>query len=116
MAAVLKSVPKVESFGALADRLGVIQATMAQLKAEESSVKSLLRASGMTEVEGDLFRVTISAKDAPFKVDHAAIIEELARKAGIGERALANLFAKHTTEGKVPEPTVACKAKQGKES
>jgi len=46
----------------LADRLGKIKAQIADLAAEEKQIKQNLELSGLTVIEGKLYRVTVSDK------------------------------------------------------
>lgn len=45
--------------GDLCDRLGFVLAQVAELQAQAKALKAGLVASGLTEVEGDLFRATV---------------------------------------------------------
>lgn len=58
---------------AFADRLGEIQAMIADLKAEEAGLKAILLASGEDVVEGDLFRVSMSRDIETTRVDWKAV-------------------------------------------
>ena len=62
---------------ATADKLGKIQAQIAPLRNEEAALKTLLRDSGESVVEGDLYRVVISQAKPGKKIDWQALAEHV---------------------------------------
>ena len=55
-----KGAAAVAAPGDLCDRLGFVLAQIAELNEQSKELKPGLIASGLTEVEGDLFRATVS--------------------------------------------------------
>lgn len=50
--------------GAIVDALGRVKAQMADLKVREDALKDQLKATGLTEVDGAVFRATITEVEA----------------------------------------------------
>ncbi len=89
------------------DQLGHIKAQIAELEEQEKALRDQVVASGQKEVEGDLFRATVSnsergGRDAAFK----AKIEEL-----IEQHLSAQYVRAHTTS--TPVTTVKVSARKG---
>jgi hypothetical protein len=65
MSATLKIRKPVRPLSEIVDQLGDVKAQIADLKAKETALRDELADSGESEVEGDLFRATVSK----FEVD-----------------------------------------------
>ena len=61
----------------LVDELGVLKAQIAELQDRESSLKATLAQSGLTEIDGELYRCTVSNVQPAPKVDWKAVAERL---------------------------------------
>ena len=62
--------------GSVVDRLGAVKAQISDLEGVEKSLRDQLVDSGVTEVEGTLFRATVSQSSVK-KVDYAGIVKKL---------------------------------------
>ena len=93
---------------ATADKLGKVQAQIAPLRNEEAALKTLLRDSGETVVEGDLYRVTITAGRPGKKIDWQALCEHF-----LPSDVIAGAVATFTTETDPGDARVTVKAKIG---
>lgn len=93
---------------ATADKLGKVQAQIAPLRSEEAALKQLLRDSGESVVEGDVYRVVVSPAKPGKKVNWQALCEHFLPKEVI-ERAVPTF----TTETEPGEDRVTVKAKIG---
>lgn len=58
------------------DRLGQVKARLADLRAEEESLKSQLTDAGVDALEGRLFRATVS-RYKQTSVDYAGLLEQI---------------------------------------
>jgi hypothetical protein len=72
----------------LVDQLGCIKAQIADLEKQEKSVRDALADSGLSEIEGELFRATVSRSEVA-KVDWKTIAEKC--------EPSRQLIAAHTT-------------------
>ena len=99
--------------GQMVDRLGFIQAEMAPLKKEEEQLKVQLRASEESEVEGDLFRATISRPQPGQKIDWEMVAKVIAEKAGLTTKQWDKFVAAATVTTKAGEPRVSVKSRKG---
>lgn len=63
--------------GALADRLGLLKAQIAELKTQEKAIAQELIDTGLPVIEGVTFRVAISRVGPKTKVDWEAIATHL---------------------------------------
>lgn len=91
----------------IADQFGHIKAQIAELEEQESAIKKQLIAMGQPEIEGELFRVTVSlsersGRDKAFQ----AKIEEL-----IEEHLSKQYITAHTTS--TPITTVRSSTRKG---
>ena len=93
---------------AVVDRLGKLQAELAPLLNEEAALKQLLRESGESVVEGDLFRATITAGTAGSKTDWQALARSVC-----SEARLAKLVPLYTEITAAPAARVSVKARKG---
>lgn len=48
-------------FAKVVDNLGLVKAEIAELKKKEKALEKVLKASGLTAVDGDFYRATVSA-------------------------------------------------------
>ena len=62
--------------GTIVDKLGAVKAQVAELKKKEDSLRQCLIDSGITEVEGKLFRGSVSTYSQN-RIDYAALLEYL---------------------------------------
>lgn len=51
------------NYAAVVDELGALKAAIAELDAKEKELKTILAASGYAEVNGELFRATVSLSE-----------------------------------------------------
>jgi len=65
----------MENLSTVVDRLAIIKATMADLKAEESALKQTLIDSGCNYVEGALHRASVSYRDGSDRVDWQSVAD-----------------------------------------
>lgn len=61
----------------LVDELGALKAQIAELQDRETAIKLELQQSGLAEIDGDLYRTTISFVEPSPKVDWKAVAERL---------------------------------------
>jgi len=100
--------PEQNLYQAAADRLGNLQAELAPLKNEEAAIKEILRNSPNLEVEGRLFRCTITPGKPGSKVNW----ENLARSI-CSDARLAKLLPAFTEETAAPAARISVKARIG---
>jgi hypothetical protein len=93
---------------ATADKLGKIQAQIAPLRNEEAALKQLLRDSGETVVEGDVYRVTITPAKAATKIDWKALAEHY-----LPADVIAGAVPTFTTVGEPGESRITVKSRIG---
>lgn len=93
---------------ATADKLGKIQAQIAPLRNEEAALKQLLRDSGESVVEGDVYRVVISPAKGVTKVDWRALAEHY-----LPPDVIASAVPTFTTVGEPGESRITVKARIG---
>ena len=65
----------MENLSYVVDRLAMIKAQIAELKAEEATLKESLISSGVTSIEGALHRATVSYRDGSDRVDWQAVAD-----------------------------------------
>lgn len=100
--------PEQNLFEAAADRLGNLQAELAPLKNEEAAIKEILRGSPATEIEGRLFRVTVSPGKPGLKTDWEALA-----RAFIADEILERLLPEYQAVTEAPAARIAVKARKG---
>lgn len=93
---------------ACADKLGKVQAQIAPLRNEEAALKQLLRDSGETVVEGDVYRVTITPSKGVAKIDWKALAEHY-----LPADVIAGAVPAFTTVGEPGESRVTVKSRIG---
>lgn len=93
---------------ATADKLGKIQAQIAPLRGEEAALKQLLRDSGETVVEGDVYRVTISQAKPTKSINWQALAEHF-----LPPDVIAGALSTFTTEKEAGEARITVKARIG---
>lgn len=93
---------------ATTDKLGKVQAQLAPLKNEEAALKQLLRDSGETVVEGELYRATISQAKPGKKIDWEALARHF-----IAQDAIDRALPTFTTATEPGEARVTVKARIG---
>ena len=86
----------------LVDELGDLKADIARLQDREAAIKSILIKKGVSPVEGDYFRVTVSDSKRTY-VDWKSIAEKL--------KPSRQLVTAHTTIK--PVTSVRCVARKG---
>ncbi len=99
--------------GQMVDRLGYVQAEMAPLKTEEEQLKVQLRASKEVEIEGDLFRATISYPQPGQKTDWETVARAIAAKAGLTTKQWDKFVSSATAATKPGEGRVSIKSRKG---
>lgn len=72
----------------MVDTLGMLKAQIAELQKQEESLREALVESGVSKIEGSLFRVTVSTFPCT-RIDYQAIVEHLQPK--------NSLIAKYTS-------------------
>lgn len=65
----------IRSLGVMVDRLGELDAQMAEMKQEKEKLKKTLKDSGKDVIEGEMFRAKISVS-SPRRVDWDSLIED----------------------------------------
>lgn len=93
---------------AIVDRLGKLQSELAPLLNEEAALKQLLRESGESVIEGDLFRATITAGSTGLKTDWQALARGVC-----SEARLAKLLPAYTEITAAPAARVSVKSRKG---
>lgn len=81
------------------DKLGTIKAAISTLDREAEEIREELIAAaraGLTEIDGAVFRATVSFADRP-ATDWAAVVEDLRILYSIDPLVIADAFAEHTT-------------------
>jgi hypothetical protein len=90
-----KAAPAVAAAGHnssnIVDQLGVIQAQIAKLEDQEKPLKEQIKAMGIGQHDGDLFRATVSDVDESVSYD-AKDMEKKLRELGVND----NWFRHHT--------------------
>lgn len=77
---------------AKADRLGLLNASIARQKAEAESLRAELEDAGLKEIEGALYRVAFAACAGATRIDWQAVAKKL--------KPSRQLIAAHTSIGK----------------
>ena len=73
----MTTIANITTLSVLVDQLGALKSQIANLTAQEDAIKKQLAASGLSEVDGVLFRSTISVVEPANKVDWKAVAEKL---------------------------------------
>jgi len=77
--------PNGKQLSSLVDQLGELKAEIATLQEKENELKEQIRESKESEIEGKLFRVTISRSDRT-TTDYKSLIEKLKVKDSVLKR------------------------------
>lgn len=103
--------------GSVVDRLGQLQADIAEMKSEEEQLKEKLRSLrlslGQSVIEGELFRATVSSTEAGTKTDWAAVSLDLAHRFKISNPSYSNAVERNTQETEAGKARVSIKARKG---
>ena len=103
----------VQAAGKVADRLGVVLAEIAPLNKEAEQLKDMLRASGLSVVEGDLFRATISVPVGATSTNWEGVARTLAKTARLSEGQLNRIVTRNTITGEPGKARIAVKSRKG---
>lgn len=84
------------ALGAKVDQLGALKAQIAPLTKDEAALKDDLKASGLTEIDGQQFRATISHSEAEgLNLDRVrALLDDLVDRGVISHQKRASLNTK----------------------
>lgn len=93
---------------AAADKLGKTQAQLSPLRNEEAALKFLLRESGETVVEGEVYRVVITPAKGATKVDWKALAEHF-----LPPDVISGALSSFTTTGEPGEARVTVTGRTG---
>lgn len=96
----MSSMLKAKTLPAIVDDLGRLKARISKLQAIEDQLAARLRESGETEVDGSLFRATISTYEST-KVAWKAVVESLPKSASLTRKINANTSVSETTSVRV---------------
>lgn len=91
---------KSKSLPATVDALGRLKARISKLKSIEDQLVAQLRDSGQTEVDGDLFRATVSTYES-VRTAWKAVVESMPKSAALTRRINANTTIDTTTSVRV---------------
>jgi hypothetical protein len=80
-----------QTLGAIVDRLGIINATIADLKKEAATLRAGLEDAGLTSIEGMLYRATIAQCAGKTATDWQTIAMRF--------KPSPQLIRRHTTTG-----------------
>lgn len=80
-----------QTLGAIVDRIGIINATIADLKKEAATLRADLEAAGLQHIEGTLYRATIAQCAGKTAVNWEAI--------ALRFKPSPQLIRRHTTTG-----------------
>jgi hypothetical protein len=61
----------------LVDKLAQLRSAIADLKDQEEAIKAQILATGLTEIDSDLFRVTVSVQKGRLSTDWSAVKDVL---------------------------------------
>jgi hypothetical protein len=78
----------------LVNKLAEIRAALADLKAQEDALKAQIIQTGLTEIDSDLFRVTVTHQKGRLSTDWTAVKWQLASNFEFNQAVKA-----HTREG-----------------
>ena len=80
-----------QTLGAIVDRIGIINATIAELKTEAATLRADLEAAGLHHIEGTLYRATITECAGKTATDWQTI--------ALRFKPSPQLIRRHTTTG-----------------
>lgn len=80
-----------QTLGAIVDRIGIINATIAELKTEAATLRADLEDAGLHHIEGTLYRATIAQCAAKTSIDWQTI--------ALRFKPSPQLIRRHTTTG-----------------
>lgn len=80
-----------QTLGAIVDRIGIINATIAELKTEAATLRADLEAAGLHHIEGTLYRATIAQCAGKTSTDWQTI--------ALRFKPSPQLIRRHTTTG-----------------
>jgi len=92
-----------QAIAAKVDRLGALHAALATMKKEADTLRTELEDAGLSDIEGQLYRVNFAKCAGKTLTDWAAIAKRL--------KASRQLIAAHTTTGE-PSTRMTVKARQ----
>jgi hypothetical protein len=61
----------------LVDKLAQLRSAIADLKDQEEAIKAQILATGLTEIDSDMFRVTVSHQNGRLSTDWAAVKDSM---------------------------------------
>jgi histidinol-phosphate/aromatic aminotransferase/cobyric acid decarboxylase-like protein len=97
------AVTAAAAMAAKVDRLGAIHAAMASMKREADQIRTELEDAGLTDIDGQLFRVNFAHVAGRTTTDWQAIAQRF--------KPSAQLIRRHTTTGE-PSTRMTVKARQ----